>query len=168
MGVAGDQGEAPESLQGGMTQHRLHQPPAQPPALIGVEYVDIAEVGVGRPVGNDPGQSDLRVTFIEPEAEGARGRVFDELQPSSLGRGTLYYRDTGAGRPPPPARYADVTPESEGFRKLRHDLSNPLSALLAETQLLLLNESKLDPETLTSLREIEALAVRMRGILREN
>jgi signal transduction histidine kinase len=66
------------------------------------------------------------------------------------------------------ARYADVTSEPDRFHKLRHDLSNPLSALLAETQLLLLNESKLDPETLTSLREIEALAVRMRGILREN
>jgi signal transduction histidine kinase len=60
-----------------------------------------------------------------------------------------------------------VTSEPDRFNKLRHDLSNPLSALLAETQLLLLNESRLDPETLTSLREIEALAVRMRGILRE-
>lgn len=58
--------------------------------------------------------------------------------------------------------------ESDKFHKFRHDLSNPLSALLAETQLLLLNESKLDHETLSSLREIEALAVRMRGILREN
>ncbi len=57
--------------------------------------------------------------------------------------------------------------DSERFHKLRHDLSNPLSALLAETQLLLLNESKLDPEILSSLREIEALAVRMRAILRE-
>jgi signal transduction histidine kinase len=57
--------------------------------------------------------------------------------------------------------------ETEHLHKLRHDLANPLSALLAETQLLLLNESKLDAETLTSLREIEALAVRMRTILRE-
>ena len=60
-----------------------------------------------------------------------------------------------------------MTTETDRLHKLRHDLSNPLSALLAETQLLLLNESRLDPETLTSLREIEALAVRMRGILRE-
>ncbi len=57
--------------------------------------------------------------------------------------------------------------ESERLSKLRHDLSNPLSALLAEVQLLLLNESQFDPETLTSLREIEALAIRMRGMLRE-
>jgi signal transduction histidine kinase len=77
-------------------------------------------------------------------------------------------RNPARGRFPFPARNADVTSESDRFHKLRHDLSNPLSALLAETQLLLLNESKLDPETLTSLREIEALAVRMRGILRES
>lgn len=60
-----------------------------------------------------------------------------------------------------------MTSEADRFHKLRHDLANPLSALLAETQLLLLNESKIDAETLQSLREIEALAVRMRGILRE-
>jgi signal transduction histidine kinase len=57
--------------------------------------------------------------------------------------------------------------ESERVSKLRHDLSNPLSALLAETQLLLLNESQIDPETLASLREIEALAIRMRALLRD-
>ena len=57
--------------------------------------------------------------------------------------------------------------ESERLSKLRHDLSNPLSALLAEIQLLLLNESQFDQETLTSLKEIEALAIRMRGMLRE-
>jgi signal transduction histidine kinase len=58
-------------------------------------------------------------------------------------------------------------PETERLSKLRHDLSNPLSALLAETQLLLLNESQLDPAVVTSLREIEALAIRMRTMLRE-
>jgi signal transduction histidine kinase len=57
--------------------------------------------------------------------------------------------------------------EGERINKLRHDLSNPLSALLAESQLLLLNEASLDQETISSLREIEALAVRMRSILRE-
>jgi signal transduction histidine kinase len=57
--------------------------------------------------------------------------------------------------------------DSERLSRLRHDLSNPLSALLAETQLLLLNESKIDPETVSSLREIEALAIRMRTMLRE-
>ena len=57
--------------------------------------------------------------------------------------------------------------DSERLSRLRHDLSNPLSALLAETQLLLLNESQIEPETVTSLREIEALAIRMRGMLRE-
>ena len=57
--------------------------------------------------------------------------------------------------------------DAERLSRLRHDLSNPLSALLAETQLLLLNESRIDPETLASLREIEALAIRMRTMLRE-
>ena len=57
--------------------------------------------------------------------------------------------------------------DSERLSRLRHDLSNPLSALLAETQLLLLNQDHIDPETLTSLREIEALAIRMRTRLRE-
>lgn len=57
--------------------------------------------------------------------------------------------------------------DAERLSQLRHDLSNPLSALLAETQLLLLNESRYDSETLTGLKEIEALAIRMRTMLRE-
>jgi len=57
--------------------------------------------------------------------------------------------------------------DADAISRLRHDLANPLSALLAEAQLLLLNESKLDPETLTSVREIESLAIRMRTLLRE-
>jgi signal transduction histidine kinase len=65
-----------------------------------------------------------------------------------------------------PRRVRRMT-ENERLNKLRHDLSNPLSALLAETQLLLLNESQIDAETLTSLREIEALAIRMRAMLRD-
>lgn len=51
------------------------------------------------------------------------------------------------------------------IRKLRHDLANPLAALLAETQLLLLNEDSLDAETVEGLREIEGLARRMREML---
>lgn len=57
--------------------------------------------------------------------------------------------------------------DAERLSKLRHDISNPLSALLAEAQLLLLNEGQYNPETATSLREIEALAIRMRTMLRE-
>ena len=53
------------------------------------------------------------------------------------------------------------------FRQLRHDLSNPLSAILAETQLLLLRADTLDQETVTSLKEIEALSRRMREILQK-
>jgi signal transduction histidine kinase len=57
--------------------------------------------------------------------------------------------------------------DADRLSRLRHDLSNPLSALLAEAQLLLLNEAQIDSEILTSLREIEALAIRMRTMLRE-
>jgi signal transduction histidine kinase len=57
--------------------------------------------------------------------------------------------------------------DDERLKKLRHDLSNPLSAMLAEVQLLLLDDAKLDPEVRTSLKEVEALAIRMRGMLRE-
>jgi signal transduction histidine kinase len=57
--------------------------------------------------------------------------------------------------------------DGERLGKLRHDLSNPLSALLAEVQLMLLNEGRYDAETLGGLREIEKLAIRMRGLLRE-
>jgi signal transduction histidine kinase len=53
-------------------------------------------------------------------------------------------------------------------RQLRHDLSNPLSAILAETQLLLLRASDLDHETVTSLKEIESLSRRMREILQHS
>jgi signal transduction histidine kinase len=56
-------------------------------------------------------------------------------------------------------------PESDTIRKLRHDLSNPLAAILAETQLLLLDEAKLDADTVQGLKEIEALSRRMRDML---
>ncbi len=49
--------------------------------------------------------------------------------------------------------------------KFRHDLSNPLSAILAETQILLLTPEKLDEETLASLKQIEDLARKMRQML---
>lgn len=57
--------------------------------------------------------------------------------------------------------------DAERLSRLRHDLSNPLSALLAETQLLLLNEPQIDPAIVASLKEIEAMAIRMRTMLRE-
>ena len=49
--------------------------------------------------------------------------------------------------------------------KLRHDLSNPLSAILAETQLLLLAAEKYDEETVTGLKQIEQLVRKMRQTL---
>jgi hypothetical protein len=51
--------------------------------------------------------------------------------------------------------------------RLRHDLANPLAALLAEVQLMLMDPDRLDGETLRGLREVERLAGRLRSILRE-
>lgn len=56
-------------------------------------------------------------------------------------------------------------PSDDRFRRFRHDLANPLSAILAETQLLLLRAESLDSETVTSLKEIESLCRRMRDIM---
>ena len=56
-------------------------------------------------------------------------------------------------------------PKGGGLSKLRHDLSNPLSAILAETQLLLLAEEKYDAETVAGLKQIEQLARKMRQTL---
>ena len=53
------------------------------------------------------------------------------------------------------------------IRQLRHDLANPLAAILAETQMMLLSADQYDEETVTSLREIEKLARRMRDVLQE-
>lgn len=52
--------------------------------------------------------------------------------------------------------------------ELRHDLSNPLAAILAETQLLLLSPEKFDAETVASLKQIESLARRMRQLVQRN
>src|SRR6266566_4278083 len=51
----------------------------------------------------------------------------------------------------------------QAVRDLRHDLSNPLAAILAETQLLLLGADKYDAETVAGLKQIEALSRKMRG-----
>ena len=55
----------------------------------------------------------------------------------------------------------------ERIRRLRHDLANPLSALLAEAQLLLLREPPLDQETVEAIRVIEGQCRRMRDILQQ-
>ena len=58
-----------------------------------------------------------------------------------------------------------MTDTLDPIRRLRHDLSNPLAAILAETQLLLLGADKYDAETVTSLKQIEALSRKMRDML---
>jgi signal transduction histidine kinase len=60
-----------------------------------------------------------------------------------------------------------TAPHEDRMRQLRHDLSNPLSAILAETQLLLLRSEELDQGTITSLKEIEGLSRRMKDILQK-
>lgn len=52
------------------------------------------------------------------------------------------------------------------FSRLRHDLANPLAAILAETQLLLLDSPSLDEETRRALQTIEEMSMKMREILR--
>jgi signal transduction histidine kinase len=51
--------------------------------------------------------------------------------------------------------------------RAKHDLANPLSAILAETQLLLLRAEELPPDMLESLEAIEAAALRMRAMIKE-
>lgn len=62
---------------------------------------------------------------------------------------------------------SNVVDDAERLHKLRHDIANPLAALLAETQLLLMEPEGLTPEVATALKEIETMAIRMRTLLRE-
>ena len=57
--------------------------------------------------------------------------------------------------------------EAAALSRLVHDLANPLSAVLAEAQLLLLEAEQLSPDAVASLKAIETAALRMRSILRE-
>jgi len=68
---------------------------------------------------------------------------------------------------PPGAEGTGGGASAEAVRKLRHDLSNPLAAVLAETQLLLLTPDQLSPDVLSSLKQIESLARKMRQMLQE-
>ena len=58
--------------------------------------------------------------------------------------------------------------EPDRLARLRHDLANPLAALLAETQLMLLSDTSMEDEVRRGLQEIEKLSIRMRTILRAN
>ena len=44
-------------------------------------------------------------------------------------------------------------------------MANPTAAILAEVQLLLLDADKLDDDTVASLKEIERLTRKLKGIL---
>ncbi len=56
--------------------------------------------------------------------------------------------------------------EAARFAKLRHDLANPLAAVLAEAQLLLLDAPALDAETRRAIKVIEEMALKMRAMLK--
>jgi signal transduction histidine kinase len=56
--------------------------------------------------------------------------------------------------------------EPDPAARLRHDLANPLAAILAEVQLVLLHEDRLPDDVLDALRAIESQALRMRTLLR--
>lgn len=58
--------------------------------------------------------------------------------------------------------------ELDPLARLRHSIANPLAALLAEAQLLLLNSETMDETSVTGLKEIEKLALRMRSVLQES
>lgn len=51
--------------------------------------------------------------------------------------------------------------------RVRHDLNNPLTAILAETQLLLMDDHELTEEQARSLRSVEEMAQRMREMVKD-
>lgn len=56
--------------------------------------------------------------------------------------------------------------DAADIRKLRHDLANPLGALLTEVQMLLMDDDPArNPETTAALKQIEMLARQMRDML---
>ncbi len=57
--------------------------------------------------------------------------------------------------------------DTEEMALLRHNLANPLSALLAEAQLILVGEGTMDDETRQGVQAIEKLALRLRELLRD-
>lgn len=59
-----------------------------------------------------------------------------------------------------------ATPPNEKSA-LRHELSNPLGAILGEAQLALLDRETLPAHAVESFERIERLALRIRAMLRE-
>jgi signal transduction histidine kinase len=57
--------------------------------------------------------------------------------------------------------------DADRIAKLHHDVANPLAAVLAEVQLLLLEPQELSPPVLESLRTIESQALKIRTLLRQ-
>lgn len=72
----------------------------------------------------------------------------------------------GEGAPPPgPDAEAELERLYERVSRIRHDINNPLTAVLAEAQLLLLDYGEGDEELASSLRVIEEQARRIRDLV---
>jgi len=57
--------------------------------------------------------------------------------------------------------------DESALSKAKHDLSNPLSAILAETQLLMMRAEEFPSDMLESLKAIESAALRLRGMIKD-
>jgi signal transduction histidine kinase len=57
--------------------------------------------------------------------------------------------------------------DEPALSKAKHDLANPLSAILAETQLLMMRAQELPPDMLESLKAIESAALRLRTMIKD-
>ena len=69
MRIAGRKAETPQSLQVRMAHHTFHQPDPEPFAAEFFENIHIAQIGIGRTVGDNPRKSDLLLTVEQAEAE---------------------------------------------------------------------------------------------------
>ena len=57
--------------------------------------------------------------------------------------------------------------DEPALSKAKHDLANPLSAILAEAQLLMMRAGEFPPGVLESLKAIESAALRMRAMIKD-
>ncbi|MDI6808363.1 MAG: histidine kinase dimerization/phospho-acceptor domain-containing protein [Candidatus Eisenbacteria bacterium] len=59
-----------------------------------------------------------------------------------------------------------IGPLPASLRAVIHEINNPLSSIIGNTQLLLMKKSSFDNKTVEKLRRMEADAIRIDGILK--
>lgn len=59
-----------------------------------------------------------------------------------------------------------MSEDADALAKLRHDIANPLGALLTEVQMALFDRATLPASTVESLERMEQIALRMRDLVR--